>query len=285
MRKKIKSYNNNKTFAQLLFIILTNINLMGFIKGSIFKGKTKYVCVPGLNCYSCPGAIGSCPIGALQSVLGSASYRMSFYIIGIMSFFGVVFGRFICGWLCPFGFVQDMLYKIKCKKLKINKKIDKPLRFIKYFILISFVILGPIFIRNSFDMAQPYFCKFICPSGTLMAGIPLVITNAPLRNTIGFLFGWKMFILILIVASSMFLYRTFCKYLCPLGAFYALFNKISFYQMSIDENKCTKCTNCEKNCHMNVPVMTNQNHTECIRCGDCIKACPHNAIKKSFIGK
>jgi len=273
---------NNRTIVQTLALILGNMNFPGFINGTIFKGKTKYICVPGLNCYSCPGAIGSCPIGSLQAVIGSAKYKLSFYILGLMSLFGVLFARFICGWLCPFGFVQDLLYKIKSKKININKKIDKPLRYFKYLILVTFVILFPMLLRDVVNIGAPYFCKYICPSGTLMGGVPLLALNAPLRNSIGFLFSWKMFILILVIVSSIFVYRTFCKYLCPLGAFYGLFNKISFYRLEINENKCTKCKVCERSCHMNVPVMTKPNHSECIRCGDCVKACPHNAIKSGF---
>ena len=273
---------SNRTLVQTLALILGNMNFPGFINGTIFKGKTKYICVPGLNCYSCPGAIGSCPIGSLQAVIGSAKYKLSFYILGLMSLFGVLFARFICGWLCPFGFVQDLLYKIKSKKININKKIDKPLRYFKYLILVTFVILFPMLLRDVVNIGAPYFCKYICPSGTLMGGVPLLALNAPLRNSIGFLFSWKMFILILVIVSSIFVYRTFCKYLCPLGAFYGLFNKISFYRLEINENKCTKCKVCERSCHMNVPVMTKPNHSECIRCGDCVKACPHNAIKSGF---
>lgn len=285
MKIKINNKGDNRTFVQSLVLILTNMNIPGFINGTIFKGKSKYICVPGLNCYSCPGAIASCPIGSLQAILGSAEYKFSFYILGLLAFFGVMLGRFVCGWLCPFGFLQDIIYKIKVKKLKMNKKIDEPLRWFKYFILATFVILMPIFLRSNFNLGDPYFCKYICPSGTFMAGIPMLILNAPLRNSIGFLFGWKMIVLISVVVSSVFIYRTFCKYLCPLGAFYALFNKISFYQMQIDEHKCTKCKACERHCNMNVAVTLKPNHSECIRCGDCIKACPHGAIKSGFLVK
>ncbi len=260
----------------------TNANLNGFIQGEIWRGNSKFVCTPGLNCYSCPGAVGSCPVGALQSVMGSAKYNFSFYIIGTLMLFGVIFGRFICGFLCPFGFVQDLLYKIKTPKFEVPEKIDKVLRWLKYVILVVFVIILPIVLTNAFGMGFPYFCKLICPAGTLGGGIPLISTNSSLRNSLGFLFSWKMFLLVVTISASVFTYRPFCKYICPLGAIYSLFNRFSFYKMNVDKLKCTGCKKCERTCKMKVKVVENINSPECIRCGECKKCCPHNAIESGF---
>ena len=110
---------NVRTVVQLCWMALTNGYAAGFAKGTIYKGELKRVCVPGLNCYSCPGALGSCPIGSLQAVLGDRNHWFSFYVVGFLLFFGAVLGRFVCGWLCPFGLVQDLLHKIPFpKKLK-----------------------------------------------------------------------------------------------------------------------------------------------------------------------
>ena len=84
--------------------LLSNLHLPNFLKGTIFQGSTKQVCVPGLNCYSCPGAAGACPIGAMQAVVGSSKFKFSYYITGMLIFIGVLLGRFVCGFLCPFGF-------------------------------------------------------------------------------------------------------------------------------------------------------------------------------------
>ena len=64
--------------------LLTNIHLPNFAKGVLYQGKGKTVCVPGLNCYSCPGAAGACPIGSFQAVVGSSKFRFSYYITGIL---------------------------------------------------------------------------------------------------------------------------------------------------------------------------------------------------------
>ena len=83
--------------------LLTNLHLPNFLKGGIYQGKGKAVCVPGLNCYSCPAASGACPIGSFQAVVGSSKFSFSYYITGFLILLGVLLGRFICGFLCPFG--------------------------------------------------------------------------------------------------------------------------------------------------------------------------------------
>ncbi len=272
---------DRRRITQIFATLATNANLKGFLNGSIYKDLSKKICVPGLNCYSCPGAIGSCPIGSLQAVIGTLKYNFSFYVSGILLLFGVIFGRFICGWLCPFGFFQDLLYKIPTSKVKINNKVNNVFRYFKYFILLIFVIILPLFLVNEFGTSPPYFCQLICPAGTLQGAIPLLLMNQSLRQAIGFLFIWKAFILITIIVASIFVYRLFCRYLCPLGAFYSLFNRISFYRYKLEKDKCTSCRACTRQCKLNIDVYKTPNSGECIRCGECIKVCPTKAINKN----
>lgn len=273
---------DKRRITQIVAAISTNANINGFLKGSIYKGNAKKICVPGLNCYSCPGAIGSCPIGALQSVIGTVKYNFSLYIVGLMALFGVIFGRFICGWLCPFGLIQDLLYKIPSKKIKVNKRVNNILKYLKYVILALFVIILPMFLVNEFGLSPPYFCEYICPAGTLEGGIPLVLMIKSLRDVVGYLFVWKIFVLTGIIIASIFTYRPFCRYICPLGAFYSLFNKVSFYKYEIDKNKCTNCNVCTHKCKISIEVYKDPNSAECIRCGECVKICPTKAIKKGI---
>ncbi|WP_449290260.1 4Fe-4S binding protein, partial [Oscillibacter ruminantium] len=206
---------------QALATLLSNPHIPNFFTGSIYQGSTKRICVPGLNCYSCPGAAGACPIGSLQAVIGGRTKNVSYYVFGVLLLFGVLFGRLICGFLCPFGFVQDLLHKIRTPKPTIPRRLDQTLRWGKYAALAAVLIL-PAVLTDAFGIGDPVFCKYICPAGTLQGGIPLLLANESLRSAAGFLFSWKMGILVLVLVGSVLLYRPFCKYLCPLGAFYGL---------------------------------------------------------------
>ena len=273
-----KLQNHMRTLVQLAFTALTNGYAADFARGNIYKGAGKFVCVPGLNCYSCPGALGSCPIGSLQAVITSRAHKFSFYVIGFLLLFGALFGRLVCGWLCPFGLVQDLLHKIPFVKKLRRLPGDRWLKYLKYAILLGFVIILPLTVLDIVGQGQPWFCKYICPSGTLFAGIPLIAANPPLRAALGWLFTWKAAILIVLVLLSIVVYRPFCRYLCPLGAIYGLFNPVALYRFRIDEDKCTKCGACQKACKLDIAVYRTPNSPECIRCGDCKRACPHGAV-------
>lgn len=281
--------NNNKFskrlsrfrgWIQAAATLLTNIHLPNFIKGGIYQGKGKAVCVPGLNCYSCPGAAGACPIGSFQAVVGSSKFRFSYYITGFLILLGVLLGRFICGFLCPFGWLQELLHKIPTKKLSTKKL--KPLTYLKYAILLLAVVLLPAIVVNDLGMGDPFFCKYICPQGVLEGAIPLAAVNEGIRSALGPLFNRKLIILIVVVVLSVLFYRPFCKWICPLGAFYALMNKVSLLGIKVDEHKCVSCGKCARVCKMDVDVTKTPNHTECIRCGKCITSCPTDAIKFNY---
>lgn len=263
---------------QSFWMILTNSYFAGYTTGKIYQGDLKKLCVPGMNCYSCPGARGACPIGSLQAVLGNSSYRFSYYVVGFLFLVGALVGRFVCGWLCPFGLIQDLLHKIPLFKKVETFKGDRQLRKVKYGILLVFVILLPLFLVDLIGQGSPYFCKLICPVGMLEGGIPLVLLNKGMRSAIGFLYYWKGAILGLTIFLSIVIYRPFCKYLCPLGAIYSLFNPISLLRYRLDENRCVRCGKCKKVCQMNIDPVKNCNHLECIRCGRCKKVCPTGAI-------
>ena len=263
-------------WIQAAATLLTNIHIPNLLKGKIYQGNVKTMCVPGLNCYSCPAATGACPIGAFQAVVGSSKFKFTYYITGFFILLGVLLGRFICGFLCPFGWFQDLLHKIPGKKFSTAKL--KPLRYLKYVILVVFVILLPAFVTNSLGMGDPFFCKYICPQGVLEGAIPLALANSGIRAALGHLFTFKFTVLALFIILSILFYRPFCKWICPLGAIYSLFNKVSFLKIQVDHEKCVGCQKCSRVCKMDINVVDTPNHPECIRCGECMKACPTDAI-------
>ena len=272
--------NKNRWKIQLAATLATNPFLLNLFQGKIYKGKLKSLCVPGLNCYSCPAAAASCPIGALQAVIGSSKFKFSYYVVGLIIFTGVLLGRLVCGFLCPFGWFQELVHKLPTRKFSTRKL--RPLTWIKYVILVVFVFLLPITVVNELGMGDPFFCKYICPAGILEGGIPLALANESIRASLGWLFTWKSCILVGVVLFAVFFYRPFCKWICPLGALYGLFNRVSVYRLRIDPEKCTSCGVCSRVCRMDVEVYRTPNHSECIRCGDCVRTCPHQAIERSF---
>ncbi len=279
---KQKKQSLRRTLTQCAAFALSNGYLRGFAEGKIYKGKGKALCVPGLSCYSCPGALGSCPIGALQAVLDGGKFRFAAYVLGLLLLFGTLLGRLVCGWLCPFGLVQDLLHKIPLGKKRKNLPGHRFLVIVKYIVLALFVVLLPMTVTNDFGLGRPWFCQYICPSGTLFGGIPLLLANKSLRGNLGWLFGLKIGLLALFLVLSVVTYRPFCKYVCPLGAIYGCFNPISLSRMEIAEDKCTRCGKCQAACGMDIRVWEQPNHSACIRCGKCRAVCPQDAITSTM---
>lgn len=267
-----------RKLIQITVFGFSNSHVGNFASGKIYTGQWKQFCNPGLNCYSCPAASFACPIGALQAVSGSIDFKFSFYVIGFLLAVGVFLGRFVCGFLCPFGFFQELLNKIPSPKFKV----PRPFLYIKYVILIVFVILLPVVLTNYMGIGKPAFCQFICPAGTLEGGIPLLSMHDELRQTIGSLFSLKLTILIITIIGCILSYRFFCKTLCPLAVIYGLLNKISFYHLNVNEHKCIHCGKCAKTCKMIVDPVKSPNSVECIRCGECAEVCPTKAINIGY---
>ena len=263
-----------RKLMQLYFALLFNSNIKGFVTGTIYKGTTKQMCVPGLNCYSCPGAVGACPLGSLQGSF-SADRSTLFYVGGILLIYCILFGRMICGWLCPFGFIQDLLAKIKTPKLK-KGPVTRVLSYFKYVILVLFVFIIPIMYAFR-DTPLPAFCKYICPAGTIEGGVSLLSNrlNDSYFSMLGPLFTWKFMLMVSILVGCIFIFRMFCRFFCPLGALYGLFNKISFFGIRTEQEKCTDCGLCVSNCKFDI---RHAGDRECISCGECVDICPTKAI-------
>jgi ferredoxin-type protein NapH len=277
-----------RRWIQILATLLSNAYWkFPFTKG-IYQGQLKGICTPGLNCYSCPAATSACPLGSLQTFMATVrpsmstgNYRFGFYVIGTLGLIGSLVGRMPCAWLCPFGLIQELIHKIPSPKFEIPPF----LTYTKYIILGLFVFILPLVVVDEFGYGITWFCKHICPAGTIEAGIPLMFLRPELRALIGVLFYSKLFILVLFLAWMVVSRRPFCRVACPLGALYSLFNKYSLFRMIHDPEKCTLCEACYHDCPMGVKFYKDANHYDCIRCLKCYQeSCRFGAISYELAG-
>ncbi|MDP4144275.1 MAG: 4Fe-4S binding protein [Bacillota bacterium] len=274
-----------RKLSQWTFFVIARLGVLR-VSGICPVKRTQLTSFPFLNCQACEMATGGCPIGMIQWSL--INKRFPFYVLGIVMLFGTLLGRAICGWMCPFGFFVDALDRfIYIRKLKSIIKPWKQLNFVKYAVLI--------FIFTSFLWVAPIFCIYICQSANIYGLLPYYLTtglegykqmlfSSGWIHTIFFFHMISMFILILgiILLGG----RWFCRYLCPLGAVYGLFNYVSPIAVTHDKDKCTHCNKCIKQCPMNVDLERGSflDVTGCIKCGKCIKACNVNARQLVILG-
>ena len=227
-----------RRIIQLYSALLYNAHLRGFAEGQIFTGKSKAVCVPGFNCYSCPGAIGACPLGSIQNALGSLNKHIGFYVLGIILLYGMLLGRTICGWICPLGMLQELLHKIPTPKLK-KSRFTRALSYLKYIIIVIFVVSIPVYYGIFQGIPVPGFCKYICPAGTSEGAMLMIPKNPSFLSMLGPIFTQKFIIMVIVILACIFCYRSFCRFLCPLGAIYGIFNKLSVIGVKVDANRCS----------------------------------------------
>ncbi len=274
-----------RRLTEILAAIGFNLDLPSLLKGQISQAKTKGICLPVLNCYSCPAAIGACPIGSLQNSLNSLRYnlklgqkQLGLYVVGSLGLVGVIGGRLPCGWLCPFGLLQELIYKIPVPKLKIPTF----LTYLRYAVLLVLVILLPLLLVDSFGQGSPWFCKFVCPAGTLEAGVVLALINPELRSQLGFLFAWKVSLLVLFLIWMALSQRPFCRTICPLGTILGFFNGISAFEIKVDLDNCLVCNACQRACPVDIKIYQNPGNSQCIRCLQCQEVCPTGCITSGF---
>lgn len=238
------------------------------LTNSYFPAVLKHLPCPSLNCHSCPGAILACPVGSLQHF--AADHRFPLYVAGALGLVGLASGRLTCGWLCPFGLLQDLAYRLPTRKWSLRWDA----RWLPLAALAVLVVALP------FATGELWFSK-LCPVGTLEAGIPWVLISPEIRRQAGALFAVKLGILGLFLGWMVVTRRPFCRTACPLGAIYSLVNPISAFRVRRDGEACGGCDRCRGVCPVELDPPSQVNSMRCIHCLECVRACPSGALSLS----
>lgn len=164
--------------------------------------------------------------------------------------FTLAFGRIYCGFVCPYGAYQEFLSLITKKKLKIPEKIDKKARYLKYLFLIVLLISALYLQEVVGEEYDPFKYLFRSQGSSITIALLIALTIA-----------------------SLIIYRPWCKYACPLGAIFAMLSRISWFRIEYNKERCVSCALCDNVCGMQAIKCGEVNTYECIRCGDCLKAC------------
>ena len=264
-----------RLIAQILIFVSANLGSIGI--------KTGF-CYPFFYCNSCPTATSACPLRALEVGVFQQNYKWKIFVFPllILGFFGIVSGRAVCGWACPIGLLQrgtgKIARKIKNKPLVrtfASHPLEGKFRYIKYFVLVGFVLLTTALIGFMFTD--------ICPIGFLTGTIPTLILY-PGEYVFNPYFITALLIFILFIVLIFLIERGWCRYFCPIGALLAPFNKISYLHVGRVEEKtfqkeCLHCNACSNICPMGIDVTKLYRDPECVLCGKCVTVCPKNLIE------
>jgi len=276
-----------RPLIQALATVAQNLYLVFPWTRNIYQGGLKKYCVPGLNCHSCPSALFACPVGTLQHFLAGAKgavrwtgYRLGFSVIGFLLAVGALTGRLTCGWLCPFGFLQESLHRIPSRKLRFPGGLGA----VKYAVSILLVVVLPVALSRATAPGEPWYCKLLCPAGTLEAG-PLFFVMPELLEQIGPIFLFKLMLLAGLLILAVFVFRPFCRLFCPLGLLYGLLNRVSLLGLRFEKEACEGCGECLASCRMGLDPRVADPDPECTRCFDCLKGvCPNGALSLRPMG-
>jgi len=222
------------------------------------------MCSPVFHCYACPLATFACPIGIIAQF--GALHVFPFIAVGLLIAVGALFGTLICGWVCPFGFLQDLTAKVPTPKFDLPKFTG----YFRYVVLIVTVLAVPYF----FGEEHPLFVCRVCPAGALEAAVPTMIGQTINGEVVVWPNAIKLTILILFLIAIFFIKRPWCRVLCPLGAIFSLFNRVSAFFLRFNADKCTHCERCHKLCEYGIEPEKTPNDLQCIRCLECTKCSP-----------
>jgi len=245
-------------------------------------------------------------VGDAFTVLQRMLYEQVFPWLPIASFvlIAVVLGRALCGWVCPFGFIQDLMAYVKKKHMEVSLRTHQTMVNVKYFILGATLFISASLaaslamgVGESYERAIGIFApapfNALSPSDTLFAILPRIILKVWLGAAVESLLMspllWvRLVIMGAFVVLAVYVPRSWCRYACPHGALLAVLNRFSFLGLKREPVKCTKdgCRRCVEVCPMKIRILElpweKFSDPECIYCLKCVDECPTKAIRLKF---
>jgi ferredoxin-type protein NapH len=219
------------------------------------------VCSPVFHCYSCPLATFACPIGVLANF--SAIHVIPWCAIGTLLVVGALVGSFVCGWICPFGLLQDLLGRIPTPKLTLPAWMG----LTRYAVLLALVGAIPYWSGEGHWL---FICR-LCPAGALEGALPNMAQQAVSGQALTWPSAAKMSILAVLLIAALFTWRPWCTLFCPLGAIYGLLNRVSVVYVGFQPTACTDCDLCHGLCHYRGSGQRRAGELRCIRCLECVR--------------
>lgn len=309
VKRLIISFQTPRTIVQFLFFFLFFGLFLGFGPWPIL--------VPVIGLLGVPTKTMGEALGSLQYML----YLLVPPLLALASIFvaAVILNRAFCAWVCPFGLVQDMLNLVKKRHTRVSPRTHNQMIYVKYFVLAATILISGTLaasvaagIGSSYKEALGVFAlapfNALSPADTLFAVVPRTVIDARYAlsdllakpeadisgaiissiTSVSVLFWARIFILALTFVLIIYVPRGWCRYVCPQGAFSALFSRFSFLGLRRDPVRCSKagCRDCVDVCPMLVPILEEPwekfTHPECIMCLKCVDACSTKAIKLKF---
>jgi ferredoxin-type protein NapH len=305
IRQKLLKFNTPRRIVQVLsFVLFTGVLLNLGVLAVLFPVLWTW----GLK----TNTVGDAFTAIQLMFSGWNLVSIVFPWIGLASFLivGVLIGKALCGWMCPFGFVQDLVGYIRRQQTELSARTRETAIYGKYLVLALTLLISVTFsasklagVSKSFESALGIFTQapftVLSPSETLFAAIPRAISSFQLTGNLGSdiltgfsnlspLFWVQFAIMVMVLVFAVYVPRSFCRYLCPHGAIMALMNGFSFIGLRREPFKCEKanCRNCVLVCPTRVPILElpweKFSHPECIYCMKCVDACQHGAIKLTY---
>jgi polyferredoxin len=260
-----------------------------------------------------PNGVGDA-FSAIQLMLTGWNAIFVFPWIGLASFLivGVLIGKSMCGWICPFGFVQDIMGFFKRKQTDVSARTHDAMIYVKYFVLAVTLFIVATYAATvltgtnaGYQSALGVFAfapfTVISPSETLFATLPHMVQSfsGSLSSgqaidvlssiaSVSALVWARLVVMVIVLAFVVYVPRSWCRYFCPHGAFMAVMNNFSFIGLRREPFKCEKggCGHCVQVCPMRVPILDlpweKFSHPECIYCMKCVDSCEHGAIKLTY---